>query len=191
VYDAFSLDEARFVEALVNILCPADELTPSGVECGLAAYIDAQLAGPFGRGARRYLRGPARAATPQHGLQLLATPIELFKAGIAAIERGCMQQLGRGFAALTPSEANDVLVAITEGTFTSDDVPLAAWFDALVYPLFVQGCFADPIHGGNRGAVFWKLIGYPGLPADYTEDFVRYRGKPYPREPRTIEDESS
>jgi hypothetical protein len=37
------------------------------------------------------------------------------------------------------------------------------------------------MYGGNRGKVFWKMIGYPGLPAAYGIDMVRYRGKPHPR----------
>jgi gluconate 2-dehydrogenase gamma chain len=43
---------------MVNVMCPADALTPGGVDCGLAAYIDRQLAGGFGKGARLYMRGP-------------------------------------------------------------------------------------------------------------------------------------
>src|SRR5579871_2851837 len=51
-YQSLSLDEAAFVEALVNIMCPADHLTPNGVDCGLAVYMDRQLAGAFGQGER-------------------------------------------------------------------------------------------------------------------------------------------
>ena len=58
-YNSLSADEAAFVEAMVSIMCPADEFTPNGVDCGLAIYIDRQLAGSFGKGAKRYLRGPA------------------------------------------------------------------------------------------------------------------------------------
>lgn len=49
-YQSLSPDEAAFVEALVNVMCPADHLTPSGVDCGLATFIDRQLAGGFGQG---------------------------------------------------------------------------------------------------------------------------------------------
>src|SRR5690348_9612044 len=42
-YASLSPDEATFVEAVVNVMCPADGLTPSGVDCGLATYIDRQL----------------------------------------------------------------------------------------------------------------------------------------------------
>src|SRR6266481_6990016 len=39
-YHSLGPDEAAFIEALVNVMCPADELSPSGVDCGLAIYID-------------------------------------------------------------------------------------------------------------------------------------------------------
>ena len=52
-YASFGPDEAAFVEAMLNIMCPADAHTPNGVDCGLAIYIDRQLAGSFGQGARR------------------------------------------------------------------------------------------------------------------------------------------
>src|SRR5213076_3213379 len=79
-YLSFSRDEAAFVETMVNIMCPADAYTPSGVDCGLATYIDRQLAGEFGKGTKRYMRGPWQAGKPQHGLQLPLTPEQFFKA---------------------------------------------------------------------------------------------------------------
>src|SRR4051812_38381824 len=47
-YISLSREEAAFVETMVNIMCPADEMTPNGVDCGLPVYIDRQLAGDFG-----------------------------------------------------------------------------------------------------------------------------------------------
>ena len=73
---------------------------------------------------------------------------------------------------------------------TDERLPLASWFEELAYPLFIEACFADPIYGGNRNAVFWKLVGYPGLPATYALDMARYRGKPHPgaKAPKSIDD---
>jgi gluconate 2-dehydrogenase gamma chain len=42
-----------------------------------------------------------------------------------------------------------------------------------------NGYFADPKHGGNKGMGAWKMIGYPGMRADYL-DWVEVRDKPYP-----------
>jgi gluconate 2-dehydrogenase gamma chain len=189
-YLSLGPDEAAFVEALVNILCPADELSPSGVDCGLAIYMDRQLAGPYGQGDRRYLRGPFKQGKPELGLQLPLTPEQFFKAGVAAVNAACIRAHGSTFDQLAPASTEAVLKDIDAGRMTDDRLPLASWFNEIVYPLFIEGCFADPMYGGNRDAVFWKMLGYPGLPATHTVDMVRYRGKPYPdaKHPKSIID---
>src|SRR5438874_12831131 len=68
-YLSFGPDEAGFVEVMVNVMCPADALTPGGVDCGLAAYIDRQLAGGFGKCARLVMLGTWRQAKPAVGYQ--------------------------------------------------------------------------------------------------------------------------
>ncbi len=190
VYLSFSPDEATFTEALVNILCPADELTPNGVDCGLAQFIDRQLAGSFGRGERLYRRGPFRPARPELGYQLPLTPEEYYKAGVAAADAASRRVHGGLFSTLSPADGDHFLNELTAGTITDEHVSLAHWFDDLVYPLFTQACFADPAYGGNRNKVFWKMLGYPGLPAVNAENITRYRGVPFPgaHEPKSMED---
>src|SRR3954449_7730109 len=39
-YLSFGPDESGFVEAMVNVLCPADRMINNGVDCGLGASID-------------------------------------------------------------------------------------------------------------------------------------------------------
>jgi len=189
-YQSFSPDEAAFVEALVNVMCPADNLTPNGVDCGLATFIDRQLAGDFGRGDRLYRAGPWRGGKPQLGYQLPLTPEQFFKAGIAATEAACTRQFGKRFDELSPAEADAFLEDVAGGKIANPRLPLAQWFNELVYPLFTQACYADPIYGGNSGKAFWKLIGYPGLPAFHTQNMVTYRGKPFPgaADPKSMED---
>jgi len=189
-YQSLSPDEAGFVEAMVNIMCPADGLTPSGVDCGLATYIDRQLAGGFGKGERLYLQGPWKQGKPQHGYQLPLTPEQFFKAGVAAADEAARNKFGRNLSDLEPADADVFLHDLADGKVTGTRVPLGQWFNELVYPLFVQACFADPIYGGNVGKVFWRMIGYPGLPATHAQDMVNFRGKPYPgaKDPKSIAD---
>ena len=189
-YQSFSPDEAEFVETLVNIMCPADNLTPNGVDCGLATFIDRQLAGDFGRGDRLYRSGPWHRGKPQLGYQLPLTPEQFFKTGVAAAKAACTTKLGKGFDELSEAEANAFLTDLAGGKYDDPRAPLAEWFNELVYPLFTQACYADPLYGGNRGKVFWKLIGYPGLPAFHTKDMVEFRGKPHPGalDPKSIQD---
>jgi gluconate 2-dehydrogenase gamma chain len=189
-YVSLSRDEAAFVETMVNIMCPADSYTPNGVDCGLATYIDRQLAGEFGKGTRRYTRGPWQAGKPQHGLQLPLTPEQFFKAGVEAVNTACAAKYGKPFDQIPAADANNFLSDLAAGKVNDATLPLATWFNELVYPLFGQACFADPIYGGNFDKVFWKLIGYPGLPAAHTIDIVQYRGKPFPgaKDPKSIAD---
>ena len=49
-YAFLNLDEAAFVEALVDHMVPADELTPKGTDIGINIYIDRALAGGWGKG---------------------------------------------------------------------------------------------------------------------------------------------
>jgi gluconate 2-dehydrogenase gamma chain len=189
-YESLGPDEAAFVEALVNVMCPADGLTPNGVDCGLAVYIDRQLAGGFGKGERLYMRGPWKQGKPEFGYQLPLTPEQFFKAGVAILNEATQKKFGKDFADMPSADADALLHDLAGGKVTDARLPLGAWFNELVYPLFVQACFADPMYGGNVGKVFWKMIGYPGLPATHTHDMVDFRGKPYPdaQEPKSIVD---
>jgi gluconate 2-dehydrogenase gamma chain len=189
-YQCLGPDEAGFVEAFVNVMCPADNLTPDGVDCGLATFIDRQLAGGYGQGENLYMHGPWKKGKPQLGYQLPLTPAQFFKAGIAAANAACQTRFGKDFDALTPADADQFLRDLSAGKVADPRVPLAEWFNELAYPLFVQACFADPIYGGNNGKVFWRMIGYPGLPATHTRDMVEFRGKPFPgaQDPKSIAD---
>ncbi len=50
--------EHAFFLAAADTMIPADELSPSGGDCGVATFIDRQLAGAYGSGARLYREGP-------------------------------------------------------------------------------------------------------------------------------------
>jgi len=58
-YAFLNLDEAAFVEALVDHMIPADEISPKGTDLGVNIYIDRALAGAWGKGERLYIcKGP-------------------------------------------------------------------------------------------------------------------------------------
>ena len=190
VYLALSPDEAAFVEKLVDVMCPADEFTARGVDCGLATFIDRQIAGGFGKGERLYVKGPWRSGRPEDGYQLPLTPEQFFKSGIKAADEASLRQHQRRFAELDAVEADSFLSAIAEDRIIEAPLRLADWFNDLAYPLFIQACFADPVYGGNHDKTFWRMVGYPGLPAVHGLNMVKYRGKPFPgsRAPKSMED---
>src|SRR5262249_11848109 len=74
--------EAAFITGAVAPLTPADELSPSGSDCGVAIFIDRQLGSAWGGGAKMYRAGPYLRGNPEQGYQLPLTPREYFAAGI-------------------------------------------------------------------------------------------------------------
>jgi gluconate 2-dehydrogenase gamma chain len=179
--------EADFITAAVDTLIPADELSPSGSDCGVAAFIDRQLAGAFGNGARLYRQGPFLKAKPELGYQLALTPREFFRAGIAAANDFCRKTYGKEFDRLSPQDREAACKTMEGGKADFPGFSSNMFFDALLQ-ITMEGFFADPIYGGNRDKASWKMVGYPGLPATYKEDIKKYFGKKYDKAPRSIAD---
>ncbi len=50
----------------------------------------------------------------------------------------------------------------------------------------MEGFFSDPIYGGNRDMVGWKLVGFPGTRYDY-RDVMAKPNQPYTLPPVTIQ----
>ena len=59
-----------------------------------------------------------------------------------------------------------------------------AFFELLLQNT-MEGFFADPLYGGNKGMAGWKLIGFPGARYDY-RDHIGKPNVPYPRGPISI-----
>lgn len=179
--------EHAFIAATADTIIPADELSPSGSECGIATFIDRQLAGAYGSGARLYRDGPFPKAKPELGYQLALTPREFFRAGIAAANDWTRKAYGRDFDRLSEQDREAALKAMEQGKAEFPGFTSTMFFNALLQ-ITMEGFFADPIYGGNRDMASWKMIGYPGLPATYREDIKAYFGKKYDKPPQSIAD---
>jgi gluconate 2-dehydrogenase gamma chain len=179
--------EAAFFSAAVDTMIPADELTPSGSACGVVTFIDRQLAGAWGSGAKLYRQGPFRKAKPEYGYQLALTPREFFGAGVVAINAWTRQAYGKDFDRLAPAGRETVLKELEAGKAALGDFDGKPFFEALLQ-ITMEGFFADPIYGGNRNKAAWRMVGYPGLPAVYSSLIDEYRDKRYVVEPQSIAD---
>jgi gluconate 2-dehydrogenase gamma chain len=179
--------EHAFFAAAADTMIPADELSPSGSDCGVATFIDRQLAGSYGAGARLYRDGPFVKAKPEFGYQLPLNPREFFRAGIAAANDWSRKTYGKDFDRLAEADRVAALKAMEGGTAELAGVSSRGFFEALLQ-ITMEGYFADPIYGGNRNMASWKMVGYPGLPATYREDIKKYFGKKYDKPPHSIVD---
>jgi gluconate 2-dehydrogenase gamma chain len=179
--------EYAFVVAAVDTLIPADELSPSGSDCDCAVYIDRQLASAWGGGAKMYRSGPYFKGKPEQGYQLPLTPAEFFAAGIAASNEWSHKTYGKDFDRLDPDKRAEALKAMQEGKAEFVNFSAKAFFGRLL-TLTMEGFFGDPIYGGNRNKVSWRMLGFPGLPATYANVIDEYRDKRFVTEPQSIAD---
>jgi gluconate 2-dehydrogenase gamma chain len=63
----------------------------------------------------------------------------------------------------------------------------AKFFFDLLWRNTEEGYFADPLYGGNRDKVGWKLLGFPGLPSGEYRHLVT-SSEPYHAEPVSVLD---
>src|ERR1700733_13067550 len=179
--------DLAFYVAAADTIIPPDALSPSGSDCGVPNFIDRQLAGAYGTGARLYRQGPFPKGKPEQGYQLSLNPREFFRAGVASANEFTRKAYGKDFDRLNEEQRIAALKTMEGGKAEFTGFGSAMFFNALLQ-ITMEGFFADPIYGGNRDMASWKMVGYPGLPATYRHDIRKYLGKTYDKPPRSIAD---
>jgi gluconate 2-dehydrogenase gamma chain len=182
-YVFFNEQEILFIEAACERLIPADALGAGSLDAGVPNYLDKQLGGAWGAGERLYRSGPWQTGTPEQGYQLPYTPAELFRASLHAI----IQQLARTsspFHEMSSAQQDAYLKSLEAGAVDLDGVPSAVFFE-LLWRMTVEGFFADPVYGGNKNMVAWRMIGFPGAYADYYDAIDKHNVK-FEREPMSL-----
>jgi gluconate 2-dehydrogenase gamma chain len=182
----FTTAEWAFINAAIERLIPNDGNGPGGVDAGVPVFLDKQMQLPYGHGAYWYMQGPFHPETPPTlGYQLRQTPRELYRAGIALIDRAAVHAHKKPFAQLNAARRDALLTQADQGHLPEDSL-LAAAFFALLLRNTREGYFADPLYGGNRDMAAWKMVGFPGARADFT-DFIDQQGRKYPYGPVAID----
>jgi gluconate 2-dehydrogenase gamma chain len=186
-YLTLTATEVAFLSAMADTIIPADELSPSGTDCGVVTYIDRQLAGAYGAGSKVYRSGPFQRGKPEQGYQLALTPRQYFEAGIEAANGWSRKTYGKEFDRLSPADRDAALKAMDDGKAQFERFGAKAFADRVI-AMVMEGFFSDPMYGGNRNMAGWKVLGFPGLPATYADKVDQYYNKQYVAPPRSIAD---
>jgi gluconate 2-dehydrogenase gamma chain len=183
----FTPEEVVTVEAIVDRLIPPDRLSVGGKDAGCAVFIDRQLAGSFGKSSRLYMKPPFANGLPTQGYQGDLTPAGRYRDGLRALNDYAQKNHARSFAQLKGADQDAILTGLEKGEI---DLKLPhglnsqAFFE-LVLQNTMEGFFADPLYGGNKGMAGWKLVGFPGARYDY-RDHIEKHNVPYPKGPVSI-----
>jgi gluconate 2-dehydrogenase gamma chain len=195
-------DEHQWVtiEAAMSRVIPTDD-QPGAKEAGTVEFLDRYLSGigfvyakPDGSGFEQ-LDGK-RAEAWQQRIDILR---EKYVQGIEELDRRSRAQFDADFARLTAEQQDQILAKmerpeqqtdVEEAQATAAFAPVepamqqtSAEIDLDFFPLLTlhtrQGFYADPIYGGNKDRVGWKLVGFDG-PASLAETHAgRYTTLPY------------
>ena len=181
-YIFFTGDEAAFIEAAAARIVPPDPTGPSALEAGVPLFLDRQLAGDYGTGARWYMQGPFGKSTGTQGYQYKHPPAGLHRAAIKAIGDHLGRDGGEPFHKRDAGAQDAFLKDLEAGKVDlGADVDAKGYFGLLLQNV-MEGYFSDPIYGGNRGMGPWKMIGFSGARYDQRAYVLAY-GKPYPLPP--------
>lgn len=193
---------AKIVEAAAARIIPTDENGPGATEAGVVYFIDRQLA-KFNMGfrGREYQHGPFMAGTPTQGDQSALSVTDRFRVGCFALDSYAEQTFQKGFVDCAPEEQDQLLTDLSQGkpenfgglalqaaplteapsngVQISTDVGAvvsigAQAFFNLLLSWTMAGFFCDPVQGGNRDMVGWKLIGFPGAHISWADQIENY-----------------
>jgi gluconate 2-dehydrogenase gamma chain len=194
--------QAAVIQAAAARLIPTDDNGPGATEAGVVFFIDRQLAKEnMGFRGKEYQLGPFQAGEATQGEQTALPVGDRFRLGIFGLEAYAQQTFSKGFVDCTAEEQDKLLsdlqqgmpenfggnsiqaapltTAPQEGVQISPDVQAgvtvgATAFFNLLLNWTIAGFFCDPVQGGNRDMVGWKLIGFPGAHISYADDIEKY-----------------
>lgn len=196
----FMPHEAQLVEAITARILPGTPEDPGAREAGVLYYIDGLLAyrSGFAEGVYRtppyaetYPEGGAPPTDRQgefdvvwvaeteierYGYQSLLTPAEVMRLGLAAVDRLSQESFGSRFAEMSEDQQDQIVAMMADGEATGFEPLSGETFFQVLRRLTSEGMFSDPVYGGNRDLVGWKLLGYPGAQRAYTPDDIVTEG---------------
>lgn len=198
--------EAKTLDALTSRLLPGTPDDPGAHEAGVVTYIDHKLTLADGFAQPIYLHPPFAKAyegpnppaentdhdvvwvpkdqLDRYGFQSSLNPRQMYRKGLAALDRYTKGAFGQDFATLSEAQQDAVIGQMEAGQIQTFSEPSSKDFFNLVYQDVIEGMFADPVYGGNRDMVGWKLVGYPGAQRAYTPPEVSSEGTR--RQPQSI-----
>jgi hypothetical protein len=178
----FTGHQAAVVEAATARIAPgpaddpAEAGHPGAREADVTGYIDSML-GALGDAAPLVFAGGPWSNRHTSGPDLMAHFATLDPVARIAWRRrltGWQEQYRQGIATLDKLAGGDFSKASRTKQDTILVMSAVSDFVSLLFEHTIEGLYAAPEYGGNRGLAGWKEIGFPGdiQPRGYTADEV-------------------
>jgi len=187
-------EDFAVLAAATERIFPEDDQGPGAIELGVPYFIDKQLAGSWGTNAKEYMHDPfmqtqdiedyqrkdtdqdksgantsTKAPTPTPRYQTRLNRGELFLYGLRTIEKVSKDEFGDSFVDLEEEQQDEVLQMFENGEVDMNGVVSITFFNLLLQTT-IEGVYADPVYGGNKHMMGWKMKEYPGPRMAYIDD---------------------
>lgn len=131
------------LEAVFEAILPGTADSPGAADVDAAELIDRELA----------IDPPAYYEVPAWR--------RLYVAGLAALDAACRARAGVALAGAAAEDVSGLLAALAAGQLPGapPDLDQKRLFQTMRAHC-IEGCFADPKYGGNRGGAMWRWYGY-------------------------------
>jgi gluconate 2-dehydrogenase gamma chain len=146
----FFLDELDTLDAIVGRIVPGNQDDPGAREAGVVTYIDRALSGAYADYQLHY------------------------REGLRALDVYVDENHGEKFFELSDSDQDAIITKLEQGAISNIDATGGREFFLMVWAHTIEGLFCDPAYGGNKDAVGWKLIGFPGAQFGYSAEEMQY-----------------
>jgi gluconate 2-dehydrogenase gamma chain len=166
----FYPDEYQTTAAAAERIFPKDDLGPGAMELNAAIYIDHQLASQWGVNSREYRLGPYFPPEPTQGEQLQILRKDLFRLGLRGLDDYSNKKYKKKFTELDGKEQDEVLIAFEKGEADPLSGISTTKFFKLLRTLTIEGVYADPMYGGNKEMLGWKMKNYPGTRMSFVKE---------------------
>ncbi|MGM8211223.1 gluconate 2-dehydrogenase subunit 3 family protein [Virgibacillus sp. W0430] len=176
---------------------PEDENGPGAIELGVPYFIDKQLAGSWGTNAKEYMRDPfhqneqtyeyqhkdseqdksgpntsTKAPTPTPRYQTRMNRGEVFIEGLRRMNEVSEEKFNVKFTKAEENQQIEVMKAFENGEVEMTGVAAVTYFN-LLFQTTIEGVYADPVYGGNKNMMAWKMKEYPGPRMAYINDIEK------------------
>ncbi|MFB6468739.1 gluconate 2-dehydrogenase subunit 3 family protein [Cytobacillus sp. Hz8] len=176
----FTPEQFQVIDAASERIFPKDENGPGAKDLLVAYFIDHQLAGTWGNGAKEYTHGPFFPGEATQGYQGRLNRQEIFQIGIQGLQDQAQAKSKKAFYELTEEEQDTILTSFEKGEVQLKGIS-ASHFFSILRGATLEGAYSDPLYGGNRNMEGWKMKNFPGHQGTYAniieKDFVKIKPK--------------
>lgn len=161
-------EDFKVLEQATEQIYPEDENGPGAIKLNVPYFIDKQLAGDFGSNKDAYMQGPVQDVEDISTYQTLMTRGDVMIEGLRKLNAQSQERHDEKFYDAEPEQQVNILQDAESDKMEMDGVRSSVFF-GLLRKLTIEGAYADPLYGGNKDMMGWKMREFPGVKAAYRD----------------------